>query len=71
VLRVPDLDTVLQLEYCALTRGEQRGTITSLALLATPLLMELRIPLAFWAASTHCWFMHSFSSTDEKSYCAH
>jgi len=52
VLRVPDLDTVLQLEYCALTRGEQRGTITSLTLLVTPLLMEPRIPLAFQAAST-------------------
>ena len=47
-----------------ITRAEQRGRITSLDLLATLLLMELRIQLAAWAASTHCWVMLSFSSTN-------
>jgi len=42
-----------------LTRAEQKGTIPSLTLLATPLLMEPRILLAFWAANTHCWFVSS------------
>ena len=45
-----------------LIRAEQRGTITSLALLATPLLMQPRILLAFQAARAHCWLMTSFSS---------
>ena len=29
----------------------------------SPLLMQPRIPLAFWTASAHCWLMLSFSST--------
>jgi len=33
-------------------RAEQRGTITSFALLATPLLMQPKMQLPFWAAST-------------------
>jgi len=40
-----------------ITRAELRGTITSLDLLATPLLTQPRIQLAFWAAS---WLMLSF-----------
>ena len=36
-----------------LTRAEQRGTITSLSLLAATLLIQPRILLAFWAARTH------------------
>ena len=47
VLRVPDLDTVLQM-------GPHEGSVErdNLFLLATPLLLESRIPLAFQAAST-------------------
>ena len=48
VFGAPDLDTAFQL---GLTRAEQRGTITFLALLAIPPLREPRIPLAFQAAS--------------------
>jgi len=40
------------------------GTIPSLALLATPLLMHPGILLAFWAANTHFQVMWSFSSTN-------
>ena len=36
-----------------LTRAEQRGTIPSLSLLATPLPMQTRISLVFWAAGAH------------------
>ncbi|KAK4832076.1 hypothetical protein QYF61_020632 [Mycteria americana] len=46
-----------------LTRVGCRDRITSLDLLATLLLMQPRIWLAFWAASTHCQLMSSFSST--------
>jgi len=41
--------------------GRVRGTITSLALLATPLWMQPWIQLAFQAAKAHCWLMSSFS----------
>jgi len=43
-----------------LTRAEQRGTITSLSLLATPLLMQPGIRVALQAASADCWLMSSF-----------
>jgi len=46
-----------------LTRVEQRGRITSLNLLAMLLLMQPRIWLAFWAASTQCRLVSGFSST--------
>ena len=49
----------------ALTWTEYRGRIPSLNLLATLLLMQPRIRLAFWAASTCCWVMLSFSSTSK------
>ena len=59
VLGAPDLDAVLQM-------GPHKGRVERdnhlLALLATPLLMELRIPLAFQAASTHCLVVFSFST---------
>ena len=42
--------------------AEQKRTITSLFLLDTPLLMQPRILLAFWAASAHCRLTSSFSS---------
>jgi len=45
------MDIVLQIT--ALTRAEYWGTIPSLSLLATPLLMESRMLLAFQAASAH------------------
>ena len=41
-----------------LVRAEQRGKITSLILLATPLLVQPTIQLVFWATSTH---LSSFS----------
>ena len=40
------------------------GRIPSLALLATLLLMQPRIQLAFWPVSAHCWLIVSFPSTD-------
>jgi len=46
-----------------LMRVEQRGRIPSLDLLATLLLMEPRIRLAFWAASAHGRLASRFSST--------
>jgi len=36
---------------------------TPLNLLVTLLLVQLRMLLAFWAASAHCWLMSSFSPT--------
>lgn len=54
------LDAVLQLGF---HKGRQRGIITSLALLVTPLLMKSRILWDFWVASSHCCLMLSFSST--------
>ena len=42
---------------------ERSGTITSLRLLATSLLMESKILLPFLATSTPCWLMSSFSFT--------
>ena len=44
--------------------AEQRGRITSLYQLVMLLLMQLRIQLAFWAASIHYWLMLSLSSAD-------
>ena len=58
VLEAPDLD-VIPLDGAPW--GQSRGK-QSPPCLTTPFLMELRIPLAFWAASAHCWFMLSFSS---------
>ncbi|KAK4822069.1 hypothetical protein QYF61_009330 [Mycteria americana] len=68
VLRAPELDAALQ---GGLTRAEQRGRTPSLALLATLRVMQPRTRLAFWAASTHCRLMSSFSSTGTpKSFSA-
>ena len=36
------------------------GVITSMVLLATPFLIQGRIPLAFLAIYTHCWLMFSW-----------
>lgn len=44
-------------------KAQLRGRIMSLSLLATLLLMQPRMQLAFGAASTHCWVMSSFTST--------
>jgi len=63
VLRAPELDMGLQ---GGLTRAEQRGRITSLDLLATLLLMQPRLRLAFWAVSTHCWVTSSLPNTVDK-----
>ena len=68
VLRAPDLDTVVQMEP---HKGRIEGAVTSLTLLATPLLMETRIPLALLAANAHCWLMLSFLLTrTPKSFSA-
>jgi len=61
VLGAPGLDAVLQM-------GPQEGSaerdrITSLDLLATLLLMQPEIRLAFWAVRAHCWLMSIFPST--------
>ena len=44
------------MQFCrwGLMRAEQRGTILPLSLLATPLLMQPKIQLAFWALSMLC-----------------
>ena len=55
--------TWMQHSRWGLTRAEQRGTIPSLDLLATPQLMQPMMQLAFWAASMNCWLMLSLSST--------
>ena len=41
--------------------GAQEGRITSLDLLATLLLMQPRIRLAFWDARAHCWLIHQYA----------
>ena len=41
--------------------------IALLALLATHLFIELRMQLAFWSESAHCWLMSIFSSTTTPS----
>ena len=56
VFRAPELDAVLQVG------SHKKYRITSLDLLVTILLMQLRIQLAFWAANTHCQFMLNLSS---------
>jgi len=67
VLRAPDT----QYSKRGLMSAEHRGTIPCLALQASPLQIELRIPLAFQAASAHCWLMFSFPSTrTPKSFSA-
>jgi len=69
MLRATDLDTVLTSTHLTVltSPGQNRGTITSIALLATLLLMESRTPLAFWGASAHCWLMLCCSSTGTPS----
>jgi len=47
---------------CGLTRTEYRGRIDSLFLLATPFLMQAKMPLAFLATWAHCWLVFSRAS---------
>ena len=60
VLRAPNLNTVFQ-------PGSHKGRVERANYLLHPtvitFLMEPRILLTFWAASTRCWLMLSFSST--------
>jgi len=56
----PELETVIR---CGLTSVEKRGRIPSYGLLATLLLMQPRILLAFFAARAHCWLMSSLVSS--------
>ena len=58
-----------QYSRCGPTRAEQRGTITSLTLLATPLLMQPRIKLAFWARSALCWLCQTFHHWNPHVQC--
>ena len=58
MLGTPELDAVLQ---GFLRRAEQRGSIPSLDLLATLLVMQPRRRLAFWAARPHCRLMSHLS----------
>jgi len=60
MLRAPELDIVVQMGS---HQNRIEGRITSLDLLATLLLMQPKIWWIFWAASTHCQLMASFSST--------
>lgn len=46
------------------------GRTTFLSLLATCLVMHRRRWLGFWAASTHCWGMSGFSSTNTPTSCS-
>lgn len=54
-----------------LMSAEHRGTITFPALLVTPLLMQLRVQLAFWAGIAHCWHMLGFSPTNTPNPLQH
>ena len=60
VLGSAELDTALEMLF---TSARQRGRITFLHLLAILLLMQPRIPLAFFTARAHGWFMFSLVST--------
>ena len=51
-----------------LTSAEQKGRITSLHLLATLLLMQPRIQLAFWTARAHRWLMSNLPSTSTPMF---
>ena len=53
----------MQYSRWGLMRAEKRGTITSLTLLITSLLVQPRRLLALQAARAHCWHKSSFSST--------
>ena len=53
----------MQYSRSGFTRVHERGRITILDLLATLLLIQPRIRLAFWAVSGHCCVMLSISST--------
>ncbi|KAK4826411.1 hypothetical protein QYF61_008944 [Mycteria americana] len=48
-----------QYSRCSLTCAKDRGTITSLVLLATLFLIQARMPLAFLATWAHCWLIFS------------
>ena len=63
VLLVLGAADLTQYSTWGVTTAEQRGTITSLSLLATPLTMEPRTPFALQAARAHCWLTFSFSPT--------
>jgi len=64
VLGVPGLDTaVFQMRPHRDRAQQDSRTINSLVLLATSVLVQSRIHLAFQTASGHCWLASSFSST--------
>ena len=63
------LQNWMQYSRWGLTGAEQRSRTTSLNMLATLILMQPRIRLAFWAASARCQLMLNFSSTStHKSF---
>jgi len=53
---------------CALTSAEGRGRIRSCSLLATLILMQPRVVLAFFEARARCWLVFNFVS--RKSFSA-
>mgnify|MGYP001852688433 CR=1 FL=1 len=61
------LQAWMQYSSWGLTRAEQRGTITSLFLVATLLVMQPRILSIFQAARAYYWLMFGFLSTRTKS----
>jgi len=65
MLGAPDLDALFQI-------GPQKGRVEMDNHLSVPaatlLLMEARIPLAFWAASTHCWPILLFTYPTPRSF---
>jgi len=66
MLGSPDLGTILHIGSHKV-RVEWDNHLA--ALLVTPLLIQLRIPLAFLAAWTYCWLMSSFLSIRTPKSC--
>ena len=62
IFLVQEAQAWMQYSRWGLTKAERRETIPSLVLLATPLLAQPGILLA-WAVNAYCWLMLRFSST--------
>jgi len=60
----------MQCSEWGLMCAEQMDTIPSLDLLATPLLMQPRMLLAFWAASMHCWLVSTRTCSPSPQGCS-
>ena len=64
-MRGPKLNTILEVQP---HQCWYRGMITALLLLATLVLTQARMPLAFLATWAHCWLMFSHLSTNTSSF---